>query len=258
MLAFIDESGSIHHKDANPISVLLSVCMAERVHRGVSRQLYSLEKIAFGNERPKELKGANLINRRTFARIPQKRDLIESVFTAMSGLEITVFAIVIPRPTSPLNLPNGYLPKPHRFLLQRINALAENMNQEAILVYDGNGMNVQGMNMSSCVSNYIFRVAEYNNILRRIVDTPLFVDSHVTPGIQIADLAASVVRQYEQHNLSNGVPPGDAYLSAIQRYYRIVRSKTLDNLVDDNQRPLYGFYRVQEAQLYYREDTLGE
>lgn len=249
MLAFIDESGSIHPNDSNPVSVLLAVCMAEQIHRGISRQLYSRSRAILGIETLRELKGTELLNRRTLTRIAEKKELVESVFEMIQSLDITIFSIVIPRPNRPLDLPNGYLPKPHRFLFQRINALAERMNQEAILVYDGNGMNILGMNMASCVSNYIFRVAEPNNILRRIVDTPLFVDSKVTPGIQIADLAASVVRQYET-NLLGDFSQSDFYVSAIGRYYRIVKAKTVDNLMSDSHQPLHGFYRMSEIQLY--------
>ncbi len=143
---------------------------------------------------------------------------------------------------------------PHKFLLQRINALAEEVKQEAVLVYDGNGMNVQGLNMSTCISDYIFKVAEYNNILRRIVDTALFVDSRVTPGIQLADLAASVVRQYEQNKLYESAPPGDDFLSAIERYYKIIQAKTSDDLENDYGQRLYGFYRMREEQLYAATD----
>ncbi|MDY6868558.1 MAG: DUF3800 domain-containing protein [Chloroflexota bacterium] len=255
MLVFIDESGTIHPNDPNPVSVLMAVCMPERIHRALSRQLYSLERTILGNKEIGELKGSKLINRRTFRRIPEKRELVEGVFDLIRNLDIVTFAIVIPRPTQPLNLPDGHLPSPHIFLLQRINSLAEKMNQEAVLIYDGNGMNVQGISMASCVRNYIFRVAEYNNILRRIVDTPLFVDSLITPGIQLADLAASVVRQYEeQFNLSSVNPQGDVYLAAIARYYRAVRSKTEDGLLSESQHSLYGFYKMREEQLYQQDE----
>ncbi len=250
MLAFIDESGSINPKDPNPISVLLTVCMPERVHRELSRQLYTIERVILGSESPKELKAVELINRRTFNKIPAKRELVEKVFELIGNLEITIFAIVVPRPRQPLNLPDGYLPSPQRFLFQRINALAEKMSQEAILVYDGNGMNIQGMEMAACVSNYIFRVAEPHNLLLRVVDTPLFVDSRVTPGIQIADFAASAIRQYEQNKLRDGIPAGNTYFSAIERYYQIIKSKTTDELRNEFQQPMYGIYRMSERLLY--------
>ena len=253
MLAFIDESGSINPNDSNPISVLVSVCMPERAHRGLSRQLYRTERIILGSETPTELKSVDLINRHTFSRIPEKRELVESVFDIIRNLEIIIFGIVVPRPRQSLNLPDGYLPTPQKFLFQRINALAERMSQEAVLVYDGNGMNVQGMNLASCVSNYIFRVAEPNNLLLRVVDTPLFVDSRVTPGIQIADFAASAIRQFEQNGIRNQIPAGDTYLSAISRYYQIISGKTVDDLKNEFQQAMFGIYRMPERLLYQNE-----
>ena len=228
--------------------------MSERRHRGISRQVYSIKRDILGRDDFPELKGTNLINARTFRRVPQKRELVESLFSLLGTLDVTFFAIVVPRPTRELNIPENHLPSPHKFLLQRINALAEEVKQEAVLVYDGNGMNVQGLNMSACISDYIFKVAEYNNILRRIVDTALFVDSRVTPGIQLADLAASVVRQYEQNKLYESAPPSDDFLSAIERYYKIIQAKTSDDLENDYGERLYGFYRMREEQLYAATD----
>lgn len=112
--------------------------------------------------------------------------------------------------------------------------------------------------MSSCISDYIFKVAEYNNILRRLVDTALFVDSRVTPGIQIADLTASVVRQYEHHGLAIPSAKATPYLSAIGRFYDILRAKTRNDLVDDYGYRLYGFYRMREEQLYQNDTIRGD
>jgi hypothetical protein len=253
MLAFIDESGCVHPNDPSSVSVLLAVCMDEKNHRDVSRQLYRLQKGILGAGDWPELKATDILNRRTFQRKPQKWQLVENVFGLICDLQITMFAIVVPRPQQPLNSPEGHLPAPHRFLLQRINALAERIDHEAILVYDGNGMNVQGIALSSCINRYLFRVAEYNEILCRVVDTPLFVDSRITPGIQIADLAVSVVRQYEQNGLSVRMPPGDLYAYAIARLYRYVKTKTRDDLCDDRGNSLYGFYKMRREQLYREE-----
>lgn len=254
MLVFIDESGSIHPNDPSPVSTLLALCMPERVHRGASRQLYTIKKTVLGRDNDYELKATELINERTFRRIAEKKEIVEAVFDLLSKLDITVFTVIVPRPSKTINSQSGHLPAPHKFLLQRVNALADELKQEAILVYDGKGMNIQGMNMSSCITDYIFKVAEYNNTLRRIVDTALFVDSRVTPGIQLADLAASVVRQYEQHELFKGVPRGNPYLSAINRLYGTIRAKTRNDLLSDNGHPLYGFYKFREEQLYEREN----
>lgn len=252
MLAFIDESGTIHANDASPVSALVAVCMPERAHRGVSRRLHALKVDILKKDDDHELKAVEYINERTFRRIPEKKEVIECVFDliAKGVFEITVFAIVTPRPTRAVDTSSDRLPVSHRYLLQRINAMADLLKQEAILVYDGDGMNIQGLNLSRCVRNYIFKVAEYRNILRRLVDTPLFVDSHLTPGIQLADLAASVVRQYEQHRLQIHERPEPAYVSAISRYYNQLKLRTRDDLLSDESHRLFGFYTVREESLY--------
>jgi hypothetical protein len=75
------------------------------------------------------------------------------------------------------------------------------LNEEALLVYDGQGMNIQGRDVSTCISRFMLRVTEPNNSLRRVVDTALFVASRAMPGIQLADLTASLIRQYEQYEM---------------------------------------------------------
>lgn len=68
-------------------------------------------------------------------------------------------------------------------------------------------MNVQGIALSSCINRYLFRVVEYNDILCRVADTPLFVDSRITPGIQIADLARmsrGICKNYAQCETGGG------------------------------------------------------
>lgn len=254
MLAFIDESGCIHPNDPNPVSVLLAVCMEEKHHRDASRSLYGVQKGILETEDFPELKATRLINQRTFRRHRKKWQLVEGLFGLIRDLEIVVFAIVVPRPERPLSLPDGHLPTPHRFLLQRVNALAEELDHYAILVYDGQGRNIQGIEMSSCISKYVFRVAEYNKILSRIVDTPLFVDSGITPGVQIADACASVVRQYEEKRIGQFIKPGDLYAFAISRFYRCVRAKTRDDLTDDYGKKLYGIYKMRRESLD-REET---
>lgn len=170
----------------------------------------------------------------------------------MADDNVTAFAIIMPRPRSLPDTPPDHLPTQHVYLLQRINALAEAMGEEALLVYDGLGMNIQGRNLAACISSYIFKVAEYNNALRRIVDTALFVDSRVTPGIQLADLAASVVRQYQEHKLFKGIPAGDVYLSAIARLYNTLKKKTRNDLRSDYGKQLWGLCTFREELFYQR------
>ena len=63
--------------------------------------------------------------------------------------------------------------------------------------------------------------------MQHVVPSPLFVDSSLTPGIQIADSFAYVTRLNYEHNLHAGAS-SDPYLSAIRRYAAIVREKTIN------------------------------
>jgi hypothetical protein len=82
-----------------------------------------------------------------------------------------------------------------------------------------------------------------------VTDAPFFVDSRVTSGIQIADMASGAIRLYQENKLYQGVPAGDSFLSAIRRYYSILEEKTKDQeTVEGYQRP--GFYRMPEKDHY--------
>ena len=87
-----------------------------------------------------------------------------------------------------------------------------------------------------------------------VVDTPCFVDSRYTMGIQLADLVAGVIRQYEQAELFSDPYPDDFYLRAIARYYSIVRSKTQELTDRTGTFPWHGLHRMPERLHYIESD----
>ena len=165
-------------------------------------------------------------------------------FELFSRVALTAFAIVMPRPSRPPDIEPDRLPHQHIFLLQRINALARERREQAVLIYDGQGMNIQGRNLSACISNYIFRVAMPNEQMGHILDTAFFVDSRVTPGIQVSDLAAGALRLREQHRLDGA---DGAFNSAIRRFAGVVARSTRSDLVHDDGIPLHGIMRLREG-----------
>jgi hypothetical protein len=58
--------------------------------------------------------------------------------------------------------------------------------------------------------------------------TPLFSDSSLTPGLQIADLFAYALRVCYEQELYRARDVADLYLSAMKRFGRVVREKTID------------------------------
>ena len=254
MLVFVDESGHPHRKDENPSPVVVAACIREQEVRRVSASLFSLKRRLLGNDRADaELKAAQLLNRRTFRRVAEKRELVESFFHQLDSMNTTVFAIVMERPLSDLPTNGNHLPNQFRYLLQRANELANEEDDYATIMFDGNGSQFGGL--APRFASYLFRSNEGRQ-LDRIVDAPYFVDSRLTTGIQIADMVAGAVRIYEELNEADGFGEDDLFASAIERYYRLARRCTRD--FETPKGRLSGFYRMPEYAHYRWEQATPE
>jgi len=225
MLAFIDESGYPHPNDPSSRPTLLAVCFREREMRQVSKQVYQIKE-SLNLSQNMELKANKLLNRHTFRRSREKWELLESIFSYIKKLDVKVFVIVMHkmneyRPEDPKKLSWSY-----QQLLIRINHYAQELDEMGLVVYDQRDTKADRQ-ISDAFNNYLFR-SSTGKSLRNIVESPLFVSSFITPGIQFADLCAGVVRQYQENKLYEQVPVGDAYAGALVRFYGIIRSKTFD------------------------------
>lgn len=120
-----------------------------------------------------------------------------------------------------------------RFLMQRIELLSSDRDSMANVMFDGHSGQLSGL--SERFSGYLFRSFE-GMANDHIADTPSFVDSSSSVGIQIADICAYVVRVYQQNNLHNTTPAlGDEYLFAIRRWYNTIQDKTLNFTTTDGE-----------------------
>ncbi|MCI0438029.1 MAG: DUF3800 domain-containing protein [Chloroflexi bacterium] len=251
MLAYLDESGIPHPNDPSTRPVVISVCISQRDVRSISAQIYALKR-QLGTPNI-ELKGTNLINRRSFERRHNEWELVEAFFDLCRSIPFVVFAVVMERPR---RIPHGhqsdgFLPNQYRYLLQRINQYAEEIDEMAVLLFDGDGTTIFGGTVPGKFDSFLHRSQEGRSFTA-ICDSPYFVDSRLTQGVQIADMVASVCRQYQESNLNIGIPQGDGYLSAINRYYNIVRNKVID-LVSPEGFPRPGIYFMPERDHYHSE-----
>jgi Protein of unknown function (DUF3800) len=252
MLVFIDESGHPHKEDAATRPVVVAVCMLERDVRRISSQLFGLKRRVTG--RPDiELKAVELLNRRTFRRVPQKRELVEAFFDLLQGLPLTVFAIAMERPAGDFTENRLFLPNQFRYLLQRVHYLAEREDEYATLLFDGNGS--QFGRLAPRFESFLFRRQEGIG-LTRVTEAPYFVDSRLVMGIQVADMMAGVVRIFEENALFRGTPDGDDFLSAIARYYRVTQRLSTD--IDTGNGRLAGMYRMPEHAHYAWDQALPQ
>ena len=225
MLVFIDESGHPHPKDPTARPVLAAVCFPQHESRNISRQLFSIKRGLLGDERAGlELKAHSILNRRTFRRRQDLPELLEEIFDSVRNLPITIFAVVMEKPESEVSRHDSRLPRQYRYILQRVSALLSDQPRTAVVLVDGDGSQYGGL--SAKFERYLNRFHEGQS-MTKVVDTPYFVDSRYTIGIQLADIVAGVIRQYHEANLARGLP-SDPYLRAVSRYYRTIESKMQD------------------------------
>ena len=255
MLVFIDESGHPHPNDPSARPVISAVCFAQRDSRSINRQLFRTKRLLLGSERASlELKAHDLLKRSTFRRKPDLRELIESVFDQLRNLPLTIFAVTMEQPTQVVPRQTVHLPRQYRYILQRVHTLLLDEPSMAVVLVDGDGSQYGGL--SKKLEQYLHRHREGQS-MGNVVDTPYFVDSRFTMGIQLADLVAGVIRQYEEAELFRN-PPSDAYLSAIARYYGIIASKTKDMMDPTGRFPWHGLHRMPERLHYFAPEEEGE
>ena len=247
MLVFIDESGHPHPGDPTARPVLAAVCFPQQESRNISRQLFSIKRGVLGDERAGlELKAHSILNRRTFRRRQDLPELMEEIFERVRNLPITIFAVVMEKPETVVPRDDLRLPRQYRYILQRVNALLSDQTGTAVVLVDGDGSQYGGL--SAKFERYLNRFREGQS-MTKVVDTPYFVDSRYTMGIQLADIVAGVVRQYHENDLSRGLP-SDPYLRAVVRYYRTIESKMQD-LTSPDGFPLPSLYFMAERLHYF-------
>ena len=234
MLAFIDESGHPNPKDQNNRPAVVAVCFDERDARMISRRVYAIKQATLGVERAQnELKGRELLNRPNHRRRPEARALADEFFAEFRNLPVTTFATVMEGPFEQRNQDDDRLENRFRFLLQRIELLASEQDSMANVMFDGHSGQLSGL--SERFSGYLFRSNE-GIAHQHIADTPSFVDSSSSTGIQIADMCAYVVRVYQQSESHRIIPgQGDEYLFAIRRWYQTIQNSTKDFTTPDGE-----------------------
>lgn len=224
MLVFIDESGHPHPNSDDKRPVVVAVCIEAEHSRLISGRIHSLKRDMLNRERF-ELKGSNLLNTSTFRRRPDYANFAEEFFSTIMDLPLTVFAVVMEAPFVARETDDNYLPNRFRYLVQRVQLLAEEKDKMATILFDGTPDLYKGVGWK--FNSFLYRSDE-GRACQRITDAPAFVDSVTSAGIQIADMVAYVVRKYQEEIFDASPPAGDHYLYAIRRWYRMVMQKTVD------------------------------
>lgn len=239
MLAFTDQSGTIHKNDSVERPVLLTLCMMEHDIGDLTRRIHNIKERIFGVEdenNPREIKSTSLLNPKSLTTRTNNKQLADEVIELMLSYEVKVFAAVMQRPDYDLPRENANnLPNRYRYLLERISYYANTRSSTGLLVYDEDSKDKV---LWLSINNYLFKHPAGKRL--NVLEMPLFVKSVITPGVQIADLMAGVVRHYYEKRLDSKSPDNE-FEKWISSLYLNLSTLAL-NYPNDRGTTNYGFF----------------
>lgn len=258
MLVFIDESGLPLPFDSCTRPTLCAVCIPKETHRTVTGVIFNIKKRVYGVPSDPsqliEIKANKLLVRRVFreaeagiASAIKKVDLLNAIIDACESIFsfIRVYAVVMHRPPAVPTYPPQHLEKENIALLQRVDSLMGqryvNSNRMASIIFDEKDINGD-MKRAYAFSQYMFTSPRGRSCSETILDTPLFVASEHSPGIQLADLLAGAIRIYYESRIEQQTSLG-AFETAVSKLHAYAKSKT-DDFSDGNGNTNFGFYEM--------------
>ena len=196
--------------------------------RNISGRLHALKRDVLGRE-GKELKGSGFLDRGTYRNKREYRTFGAEFFSAVCNMPVTIFAVIMRGPFGPVASDSVRLERRFQYLLERIDLLAEENKSMATVIFDGHHGSFK--ELSDKFTRFLYR-SDRGRTMENITDTPFFVDSENSVGIQVADMCAYVIREYHENRLNEGPPdlggPDHHWLSAIRRWYPSIYSSSRD------------------------------
>ena len=225
MLSFIDISGDFHAAPkTEPYIVAAAVTIRQRSIGELTRQIHNFKRDVLNNETI-EIKSTSFLNKDTLNH-PNMRKFafIDSIFNRCIDHHDCYYAAVIIK-NEPIKklFPRERLSRHYIYLLQRIQEAAVRQRcDRAIVIIDNSNRRVDKW-AAYGFNNYLYRTDGGNN-LDRILEVPIFADSEMTMGIQLADLVAGLLRQFYSRDLhcKPQQPDEEQYLAKLREYYAMV------------------------------------
>ena len=244
MLVFIDESGKPHPKDSTINPILCAVCINEQDIKQLSQKIFNLKMKIYGKD--SEIKSTSLLRKQILLKnMTNNKQYIDELVKIACSYIIRVFAIIMDKPDEPFTLTKNLLPKHYMLLIKRIEYFCENYNYEkAIMVFDEISPGDDFI-VAKCITNFLF-MSRLGKTFDRILEMPLFVNSSVTPAIQIADIFAGIIRHYYENGLDFLTQDKitDPFESWINNLFIQIKNKTEDLKQASSGFVEIGFYKM--------------
>jgi hypothetical protein len=203
MLVFVDESEWPSPKRPDGYTVWAAVALNPRFGKEFFRQVFNLEKKFWKVSEPYEfeIKGRLLLSRRGVTS-PKKLEFTEELLSLCKRHEVQTFAVGMRMGQSALpSMPAPNVFRVYHLLLERVEQMMveSHPDEMAVIAFDSQDEKTDRRRALE-YGNFLYG-HEAGKAMNHVVDTPYFVSSAVTVGIQIADLIAYALAQA---NLSRG------------------------------------------------------
>lgn len=211
MLIFVDESEWPRPKDPTGFTVWAAVAIHPTKSRAFVREVYTLTKKFWKVTEPYEfeIKGRLLLSN-TGVTSPKKQEFCDEIVSLCKLHGVKAFAIGLKNPDNlafrPLTEPLVY--RAYTRLLERIEAfiVEEHPEEMAIIALDS-ADEATDTQRALAFGNFLYGSPQGRS-LSHIVETPFFVSSKATTGIQIADMIAYALAQQNQGRTNMGTIGG--------------------------------------------------
>lgn len=198
MLVFVDESEWPRPKDPSGFTVWAAIAIDPKDSKDFFRDILQLKRrlLPFDGPDDYEIKGRRLLSRRA-VRTPWKVTLCEEIVSPCKSAGVRAFAAGL-RNTDTLAVEGFTEPIVYRAysrILERVNAMMVELGEdEMAIIALGSQDEGADTQKARAFGNFL-----YGNLIGRtlthIVETPFFVSSKATVGIQVADLLAYTLAQ---------------------------------------------------------------
>ncbi len=246
MLVFLDESGHPRPTDNNIYSCLVAVCIEETDIRFMMRDIYMLKNALFGDQR--EIKASSVLHKRTFIRpmnYSKCKQYIDEVVNLFGQYNVKTFAVIVERPTIDILPQDGFLPKHYIPIIKIVERFCERENKlKSLFIYDVQELK-EDERRALAFTNFLYK-SSLGRTFNKILEVPLFASSSCTAGIQLADVAASIIRLNYTYGLDLRSPETGLELW-VSKLFSILKLTT-ETIREENTGFLHhGFYKMPRA-----------
>ena len=200
MLVFIDESEWPKPSAPSGYTVWAAVALQPQLSKSFSREIFNLERKFWRINEPHEfeIKGRMLLSSRALTS-PKKVEFVEEVVSLCKHYQLLTFAVGMQQLEEPMlagfSSEESRIFRVYHYLLERVEAMMQEsyLDDMAMVLLDSADKETN-KRRAIAFGNFLYG-HEAGKSIQKIVETPFFVSSSLTPGIQIADLFAYAVAQ---------------------------------------------------------------